>query len=116
MHSITDLQVIIFCSGQRVQKIPADEDLELFEELDPYLRMCGAKPVQGKFAFSVVQCPVSVTPASAKVLHSTKTFADASIMFMASADPVPSPRRMFRFSIGFIPIRSHIARCPGSTL
>src|SRR5208337_5020371 len=41
---------------------------------------------------------------------SNSTLAAASMMFMASAEPVHSPRRIFRFRICGIPVMSHLAK------
>lgn len=69
----------------------------------------GTFPGDGR-TFGMAQCPVSVTPASWNVLMSVKTLVDASMMFMARAEPVPSPSLMSRSRIGLVSRSSIKAR------
>ena len=58
---------------------------------------------------------LSATPASVKVAISVRIFTAASMMDMARAAPVPSPRRRDKLRIGFCLKYSHMNRWPIST-
>src|SRR5258708_14496379 len=56
----------------------------------------------------------SLTPADSNVAISFSTFAEASMIDIATAAPVPSPSRMPRFRSGLRAMKPRSAECPGS--